>query len=127
MFRDLHQPDVEDRLERIHAELELVETGSTEGGNSQTVREWYLDDEGSGALEKFTFSRVSGTGSQKVEVVSSYKNLTGAAEQYVVYVKDILTDEIIGTITLTVQPWNEGISFGVVGDTLFVKEKLIIN
>lgn len=119
--------DVVERQERIHAELELVETGSTEGGNSQTVREWYIDDEGSGALEKFTFSRVSGTGSQKVEVVSSYKNFTGAAEQYVVYVKDILTDEIIGTITLTVQPWNEGISFGVVGDTLFVKEKLIIN
>ena len=119
--------DVVERQDRIDVDLELVETEPAGGGGSHTVREWYLDDEGSGALEKFTFSKMSGTGSQKVEVVSSYKNLTGAAEQYVVYVKDLRTDEIIGTMTLTVQPWNEGISFGVVGDTLFVKERLIIN
>lgn len=89
-------------------------------------RDWYLDDGGAGAMKEVAPNKVSGSGNQRVEFTAG-RNASKDAKERLLYVRETGTDRLLMTIRLCQRARRQGISFGAVGDTLFVYEESLVN
>ena len=89
-------------------------------------RDWYLDDGGTGVMKDVAASRVTGNGNQRVEFTTG-RNASKDVKERLLYVRETGTDRLLMTIRLCQRARRQGISFGAVGDTLFVYEESLVN
>lgn len=89
------------------------------GGNG---RPWFIDVIGG----VFKPNKLSGVGVGKV-IIHAGRNLGKEKRTGELLLKDFNTGKLIKRYVLVQEPWKIGISYGTVGDTLFVREKRIVN
>jgi len=91
------------------------------------VGSWYLSDDGSGLLKMLEVRTDQSARKGAMLSFAASDILAKKVNGMLLYVRDVETDELLMTIRLLQQVRRQGISFGAVGDTLFVYEKSLVN
>lgn len=87
---------------------------------------WYLGDGGTGLLTELEVSQIAGNDEARIDITAKH-NLSDKEKSMTLYLYDAQTNTVIDSITLLQKCCKQGISYGSVGDTLFVYEKTLIN